>query len=423
MTSAQDRVRLCIERANANAEAMATAYLARRDEEALLDADILDPARPLAGQVLAVKACFDVTGWVTHAGSSVLADIPPAGTDAPMVAALRDAGAIVLAQTNMTEFAYGALGLNRTYGTPTTPLAPGEERVAGGSTSGGAVAVALGAADIALGSDTSGSIRIPAAFCGVAGFKPSQGRYSPGGMIPLSRSFDAPGIITQTVADLRRVDDAIAVRATPPTDRAIEDLRLIVPVDAIEAGMTDQAVDAFEQVVERLEAAGAMITRTNMPMLTEACLAARNGSMIAVEAYDWHRELIAHRLDDYDPRVGPRIMHGAEVLAADYVAAARKIRECELRYDQSMTTVDAIITPTVPILPPRIEDLQTTDAYLAMNTEVLRLTEIANRLDVPSVTMPCEANTTQPIGVMLTGRRRQDDQLLDIAVAVASVAA
>ncbi|HEY4608078.1 MAG TPA: amidase family protein, partial [Ilumatobacteraceae bacterium] len=373
MTSAVDRVRACIEHADAESDAIATAYLARRDQQALTEAAAVDPSLPLAGQVLAVKACFDVHGWITHAGSAVLADAAPATADAPMVEQLRSAGAIVLAQTNMTEFAYGALGLNSTYGTPTTPLCPGEDRVAGGSTSGGAVAVALGAADIALGSDTSGSIRIPAAFVGVAGFKPSQGRYPSGGMIPLSPSFDAPGIIATTVAELRRIDEAITPRATPPTLAAIDDLRLMVPVDAIEAGGTDaEVIDSFEDVLERLAAAGATITKTDMPMLTEASIAAREGWVIAVEAYDWHRRLIADRLDMYDPRVGSRIMLGAQVLAADYVAALRRIRECRLRYDQAVIDVDAVITPTVPILPPRIADLQTTDAYLSMNTEVLR---------------------------------------------------
>ena len=168
-----------------------------------------DTTLPLAGEVLTVKACFDVAGWTTHAGSAVLAGAPPAVADAPIVAALRSAGAILLAQSNMTEFAYGALGLNSTYGTPTTPLRPGEERVSGGSTSGGAVAVALGAADISLGSDTSGSIRIPAAFCGVAGFKPSQGRYPSDGMIPLAASFDAPGLVATTAANLRHIDAAL----------------------------------------------------------------------------------------------------------------------------------------------------------------------------------------------------------------------
>ena len=158
------------------------------------------------------------------------------------------------------------------------------------------------------------------------------------------------------------------------------------------------------------------ITETELPMLTEASIAAREGYVIAVEAYDWHRELIAEHLDLYDTRVGSRILHGAGVLAADYVAALRKIDDCRRRYDAALQGVDAILTPTVPILPPRIADVQTTDSYLAMNTEVLRLTEFANRLDLPSATLPGGSPDRQPIGLMLTGKRGDDVVLLDLAV-------
>ena len=418
MQSPAEHVNHCIERATAQAEAMTTALLARRDDEALAEAAVVDPTLPLAGEVVVVKACFDVAGWTTHAGSAVLAGAAPADVDAPLVAALRSAGAIVLAQTNMTEFAYGALGLNSTYGDPTTPLRPGEKRVAGGSTSGGSVAVALGAADFALGSDTSGSIRIPAAFCGVAGFKPSQGRYPSGGMIPLAASFDAPGFVAPTIAYLRRVDAALVDDdRRPPIERMLGDVHLLAPVDAIRAGATDQIVlDRFAEWIRVLTAAGANLTEIELPMLTEASMAAREGYVIAVEAYDWHRELIAQHLDGYDTRVGSRIMHGAEVLASDYVAASRKIADCRRRYDTALQGADAILTPTVPILPPRIADVQTTDAYLTMNTEVLRLTEFANRLDLPSATLPGGFPDRQPIGLMLTGRRGGDVALLDLAV-------
>ena len=397
---------------------MANALLARRDDDALAEAAVVDPTLPLAGEVVVVKACFDVAGWTTHGGSAVLADSAPAEVDAPLVANLRSSGAIVLAQTNMTEFAYGALGLNSTYGDPTTPLRPGEQRVAGGSTSGGAVAVALGAADFALGSDTSGSIRIPAAFCGLAGFKPSQGRYPSGGMIPLAASFDAPGFVAPTVNYLRRVDTALVDGRRPlPVDWPLGDVHLLVPVDAIRAGATDQIVlDRFAEWIGVLTAAGVTITETELPMLTEASMAAREGYVIAVEAYDWHRELIAQHLDAYDPRVGSRILHGAQVLASDYVAALRKIADCRGRYDAALHGAAAILTPTVTILPPRIADVQTTDAYLAMNTEVLRLTEFANRLDLPSATLPGNSPDRQPIGLMLTGKRAGDVVLLDLAV-------
>lgn len=413
-----ENVNHCIARAAAHAHEMALAFVARRDDEAVAEAAAVDSSLPLAGEVLVVKACFDVAGWTTHAGSAVLADADPAQIDAPIVAELRSAGAIVLAQTNMTEFAYGALGLNRTYGDPQTPLRPGEGRVAGGSTSGGAVAVALGAADFALGSDTSGSIRIPAAFCGVAGFKPSQGRYPSGGLIPLAASFDAPGFVAPTVQYLRKIDTVlVAGDRRPPWRRPMSDVHLLVPVDAIRAGATDRTVlDRFEQWIGVLADAGVNITPTELPMLTEASIAAREGYVIAVEAYDWHRELIARHPDRYDARVGSRILHGAEVLASDYVAALRRIGDCRHRYDAALRGADAILTPTVPILSPRIADLQTNDAYLAMNTEVLRLTEFANRLDLPSATMPGGFSDRQPIGLMLTGKRAGDVGLLDLAV-------
>jgi aspartyl-tRNA(Asn)/glutamyl-tRNA(Gln) amidotransferase subunit A len=399
---------------------MSIALVARRDDEARAEAAAIDTSLPLAGEVLTVKACFDVAGWTTHAGSAVLAGAAPAKADAPMVHALRSAGAIVLAHTNMTEFAYGALGLNSTYGTPTTPLRPGEGRVSGGSTSGGAVAVALGVADLSLGSDTSGSIRIPAAFCGVAGFKPSQGRYPADGLIPLATSFDAPGLIAASMDRLRRVDMALIDRdPRQVSPRSLADVRLIVPVDAIHAGQTDpEVLERFDQWLHALASAGVTIVEAELPMLTEASIAAREGSTIAVEAYDWHRDLIATEFDRYDHRVGPRIRHGASVLAADYVAAMRTIASCRRRYDAAMHDADAIMTPTVPIIPPRVADVEATDAYLAKNTEVLRLTEFANRLDLPSVSLPGKLTDREPIGLMLTGRRGADAATLDLGVLI-----
>ena len=381
MRPATGHVAECIDAASQHAEAAALAFLKRRDDEAMAEAATVDPSLAIAGEVLAVKACFDVAGWTTHAGSTVLADAPPATSDAPMVSALRSAGAILLAQTNMTEFAYGALGLNSTYGTPTTPLRPRERRVSGGSTSGGAVAVALGLADIALGSDTSGSIRIPAAFCGVAGFKPSQGRYPSGGMIPLAESFDAPGLITSSAAHVRRVDAAlIDDHGRPSSPRSPGDIHMLIPRDAIDAGETDpEVLERFEHWLRVLAAAGVRLSETDLPMLTEASLVARAGSVIAVEAYDWHRDLIANHIDLYDPRVGPRIQHDADVLASQYVAALRKLRDCRRRYDTALGGADAVVTPTVAVLPPRVADVQTMQAYLTMNTEVLRLAQHAQR--------------------------------------------
>ena len=250
-------------------------------------------AAPLAGATLGVKACFDVAGWVTHAGSRVLAGEPPAARR--IVQALRHAGAALLAQNNMTEFAYGALGLNRWHGTPLTPLMADAPRVAGGSSSGGAVAVALGMATLALGSDTSGSARIPAAFCGVAGFKPSRGRYPDAGMAYLSPSFDVPGILAPDAAACLRVDRALVDEpehdgmARPTSHRhasGVTDVAeaagagadddawragagypvLVLPEDLLDA-LDAPVRQAFEAWMERMRAAGFTLRRRSCPAL------------------------------------------------------------------------------------------------------------------------------------------------------------
>ena len=414
----------CLTAADKHHSAAAVALLARRDEAALAEAAAIDASLPLAGDVLTVKALFDVAGWVTHAGSSLLADAPPATVDAPLVSVLRRAGALLTAQTNMTEFAYGALGLNDTYGTPVTPLLPGQDRVSGGSTSGGAVAVALRMADIALGSDTSGSVRIPAAFCGVAGFKPSRGRYPDGGMLWLSPTFDVPGIIARSADDCRRVDAAITCRSPSPTTvRSLTSVHAIVPSEVARDQLDPEIEATFGSWCSSLANAGARVTEKSMPCLTDASAAARDGGVIAAEAYMLHREWINSSPERYDHRVGPRIALGQHVLAHQYIAALRRLRQCADRFhaDLAEAGADLIITPTVSMLPPRISDLVDYDTYLAINIESFRLTEFANRLDLPSISIPGDLAQPRPYGLLLTGQRHQDDDLLDIAAAMEAI--
>jgi aspartyl-tRNA(Asn)/glutamyl-tRNA(Gln) amidotransferase subunit A len=414
-------LRDCLDNIVRNSDVAEVALLRRRDADALVEAGACPDDTPLDGAVLTVKACFDVAGWVTHAGSSVLADAPVADTDAPLVIALRDAGAILLAQTNMTEFAYGALGLNDTYGTPTTPLCPGEGRVSGGSTSGGAVAVAVGFADISLGSDTSGSVRIPAAFCGIAAFKPSRGRYPDGRMTYLSTSFDVPGIIAGNIAACRRVDATLTGGPSREGQDGATAPHLLVPAGVATDGADAEVVEHFESWLTRLAAAGVRVSRVDMPMLEASSAAARDGGMISAEAYMLHRDRLEVAAERYDPRVGPRIAAGADVRAHAYAAAQLQLRRCRDEYDDALTSLgaDAIVSPTVPILPPRIDELQDPDAYLRANVQTFRLTEFANRLDLPSTTMPggpSSSGDRRPVGLLLTGRRGGDRELLDLAV-------
>ena len=415
--------------ADSHGTAAEIALLRRRDNAALREASELDrlvsegsPVAPLAGLTLTVKACFDVAGWVTHAGSSVLAEEAPADVDAAAVSALREAGAVLIAQTNMTEFAYGALGLNDTYGTPTTPLYPHGERVSGGSTSGGAVAVALGIADVSLGSDTSGSVRIPAAFCGVAGFKPSRGRYPGAGMLYLSTSFDVPGIVATSAEMCRRVDAALTGRSATnfPARSSVHGLRLLAPVGITGNGVDPGIVSAFEEWIAVLAQAGAKVTRQPMPCIMQSGTAAREGGIISAEAYMQHRERLQASGHRYDQRVGPRISAGADVRAHSYAAGLRRLAALARQFDIDMADADAdvVVTPTVPILPPRVADLQTNEAYLAANTQAFRLTEFANRLDLPSISVPGDLGRRRPFGLLITGRRGRDADLLETAVQI-----
>ncbi|QVN21506.1 amidase family protein [Burkholderia pyrrocinia] len=421
-----ERLRTSLARADAHPDDIGTAWLARCDKAALDEARAADAsarrdasAVPLAGAVLTVKACFDSEGWVTHAGSRVLAGGPPARADAALVAALRRAGAVRIAQTAMTEFAYGALGVNRAYGTPATPLDARRERVAGGSSSGAAVSVALGAADLSIGSDTSGSARIPAAFCGVAGFKPSRGRYPDAGMRFLSTTFDVPGILAATARMCRRVDAVLHGRAAGrPVPASIKDLHFIVP-ERFATDDVDPAVgQAFDTWLSRLSAQGARIERKRLDCAVEAGAVARAGGIIAAEAFMLHRTLMETAADRYDPLVGPRIAAGEHVRAHDYAAALLRLAALADAYHAELGDAHAVLTPTVPMLPPRIADLADETAYLAANARAFRLTEFANRLDLPSISVPGDCRQKRPIGLLLTGRRGDDARLLDAAVLV-----
>ncbi|NTZ86385.1 amidase [Burkholderia metallica] len=423
-----DRLRGCLERADAHPGDIGTAWLARRDEAAAGEARARDTARregeagvPLAGTVLTVKACFDCEGWVTHAGSRVLVDEPPARSDAALVSALRRAGAVLVAQTAMTEFAYGALGVNRAYGTPTTPLDARRERVAGGSSSGAAVSVALGAADLSLGSDTSGSARIPAAFCGVTGFKPSRGRYATDGMRFLSTSFDVPGLLAATVGLCRQADAALhgadaSRRQGQPA--SIRDLHFIVPEPFATDDLDPVVGRAFDAWLSRLSAHGARISRKRLDCVAEAGAVARAGGIIAAEAFMLHRARLATAADRYDPLVGPRIAAGEHVRAHDYAAALLRLAALADAYHADLGDADAVLTPTVPMLPPRAADLADEAVYLAQNARAFRLTEFANRLDLPSISVPGDLQSRQPVGLLITGRRGEDAQLFDVAAAV-----
>lgn len=425
--SISDHLEACLRRIDAQPDTRDLVFTrldaagARAAAKTQEDSSTPDAGKPLAGLLCSVKACYDVQGWVSHAGSVALRALPAAARDADMVRALRKAGAIVLGQTNMTEFAYGALGVNEAYGTPLTPLLPGNDCVAGGSSSGAAVSVALQFVDLALCTDTSGSARIPAAFCGVAGYIPSHGAWPSGGLLGLAPTFDTPGIMARSAQLCLEAVEALALdnvdgqAREPAKDTA--SYRFLVPDEILLARPETRVLDAFEHAVARLQALGAQIVRAPCAPVKQAGEIAGEGGMIAAEAYAIHEHYLERYGDGYDPLIRSRIEQGRLVAAHDYVRARWQLEGLAADYEKALTGFDALLTPTSPIYPPSVAALRDQAQYLETNRKSFAYTEIANRFGLPSVSLP-GLTPGIPAGVLMTGRHGRGRSLLQMASAL-----
>ncbi|MEW5888454.1 MAG: amidase [Pseudomonadota bacterium] len=377
---------------------------------------------PLAGIPVSIKDLFDVRGQVTTAGSRVLRDAAPAQADAPAIARLKQAGAVIVGRTNMTEFAFSGLGLNPHYGTPLAPWRAGGARIAGGSSSGAAVSVAEGMAAMGLGTDTGGSVRIPSAFCGLTGFKPTARRVPTEGAFPLSQSLDSVGPLARTVACCA-LTDAILAGEPPvlPVTLPAKGLRLGVPQDFVLEGLDETVARAFEQALSRLAAAGVVLTEIATPEWRDLPAVNIHGGYSPIEAWAVHRERLAAREAEYDPRVAVRIRRGAAASAADYLelqaVRGRLIRSFETKAQGH----DAWVMPTVPVVPPLLAPLETDDElYAKTNLLVLRNPSVINFLDGCALTLPCQGRGTgdAPVGLMLAAPALRDRHLLRSGLAV-----
>lgn len=383
---------------------------------------------PLAGIPVSIKDLFDIEGQVTRAGSRVLDDAPPAKADALAVARLRRAGAVIVGRTNMSEFAFSGLGLNPHYGTPRSPYhadVPGDERIAGGSSSGAAASVADGMAAVALGTDTGGSIRIPSALCGLTGFKPTASRIPMQGGLPLSTSLDSFGPIGLSVACCALVDRILAAREPEvPATRPLDGVRLGVLTNYVTDGVDETVASAVSTAIKHLSAAGALVEDVRFGPLDRLPEINRFG-FAPIEAYAWHRPLLAAHSAGYDPRVLVRIMKGQPASAADYIdllqARAAMIEAARTTLWQRF---DAILCPTVPVVPPRIADLEhDDDTFGRANALILRNPSAFNFLDSCGLSLPCHPRGGAPVGLMLSGAPHTDDALLSIGRAVEAVLA
>ena len=409
----------------------ARAFMKVYADSARADADQADRLRKAGivrsmvdGLPISVKDLFDVGGDVTRAGSKLLANAPPAPADAPAVARLRAAGAVIVGRSNMVEFAFGAVGANPHYGTPKNPWDRKTGRVPGGSSSGAAVSVADGMNVMGLGTDTRGSIRQPAALCGVAGFKPTARRVPRQGAFPLSYTLDSIGPLANTVECCAAYD---AVLAGEPDARLKElparGLRLLLPRSSAIEELDAAVAKAFEASLAALSRAGAVIEERKVPSFDRQAEFFRNGGFAAAEAYAIHKRWAA-RFAEYDPRVAKRMTLGKDIAAWELVELGL-MREAYMKeLGELMAPFDAFLIPTAPCIAPTIAEASASDeAYFRWNSRILRNTGLANFLDGCAATLPCHAPGEAPVGLMVCGVAMSDRHVLAAARAVEGVLA
>ncbi len=400
--------------------------------QARASADAMDALRragrapgPFAGIPISLKDLLDVAGEPTLAGSVVLANAPPAQSHAPLVQRLLAAGLVPVGRTNMTEFAFSGVGINPHYGTPRSPFgrtADGAGRVPGGSSSGAAVSISDGMALAAIGTDTGGSCRIPAAFCGVVGYKPTARRVPLTGVTPLSPSLDSVGPLAASVEACAIMDAILAgipvpsLRATPPAG-----LRLVYPANIDPDTMDAPTERAIDRALQRLDRAGVVVVHKNLPSLDMLVAAHARGGFAVVESYTWHRTLLADHAPLYDPRVANRILPGAKMAAADYVALVEARARVIAAFADDMAPFDALVMPTVPIAPPPITAFDGEADYIRLNAAILRLPSQINFVDGCAISLPCHEPGAPPAGLTLAATGLSDARLFRIAASVESV--
>ncbi|HVX76292.1 MAG TPA: amidase [Bradyrhizobium sp.] len=399
------------------------------DKEAALDAaDAMDHLRKanaapsrFAGIPVSIKDLFDIKGQVTRAGSRVLEDSAPADADAPVVARLRRAGFVVIGRTNMTEFAYSGIGINPHFGTPKGAWQRRAGHVPGGSSSGAAVSVADGMAHGALGTDTGGSCRIPAAFNGIVGFKPTQRRIPLDGGVPLSFTLDSFGPLARTTSCCAILDAVLADQPIAPLQpRPIKGMHLAVPTTVALDELDDAVAKTFERALQTLSRQGAVIERIEMPEFLDVAVIGAKGGFPAAESYAWHRFLLTSKGDDYDPRVSMRILRGEAITAADYIEMLNARRSLIARAEKRIAPYDALVLPTTANTPPRIADLADDKAFTSENLRALRNCTLINLIDGCAISLPAHREGEVPVGLMLAAAGGSDRRIFELAAGMES---
>ena len=428
-TSARKLVDECLARIADTAGEGARAFIHVDAEAAIEAAEAMDRLRevkaapsPFAGIPVSIKDLFDINGQVTRAGSRALDGSAPAEADASAVARLRRAGFIVIGRTNMTEFAYSGIGINPHFGTPKGAWQRSVGHVPGGSSSGAAVSVVDRMAHGALGTDTGGSCRIPAAFNGIVGFKPTQRRVPLDGGVPLSFTLDSFGPLARTVGCCAVLDAVLADESVKPLQpRSIKGMRLAVPTTVALDELEEAVARTFERALETLSRQGALIERIAVPEFLDVGVMNTKGGFAAAESYAWHRYLIISHGNVYDPRVAMRILRGEAISAADYIDLLEMRKSLIARSTVRLAPYDALVLPTTANTPPRIADLADDKAFTAANLLALRNCTLINMIDGCAISLPCHREGEVPVGLMLAAAGGSDRRIFELAAAMEAV--
>lgn len=378
---------------------------------------------PLHGVPIALKDLIDTAGTRTTSASALHASRLPAG-DAEVVRRLRQAGAVIVGKNNLHEFAYGGSSLISHFGEVHNPWDQG--RITGGSSGGSAAAVVAGLAYAAIGTDTAGSIRQPAALCGSVGLKATYGRVSSRGVIPLSSSLDHVGPLTRSVSDAAIVLQAIAgfdsaditsaeisvADYTSAIREGVKGLRVGIPRPYFFDDLDTEVAAALEHAVSGIQTMVAQVREVRLNVPTDRTLQ-------MAESYACHAESSARTPEQYQPETLRRIRTGEKITAAEYIRARRELDEARRSIRQAFAEVDLLLTPTTPMAAPNIAELQATpDALRPAELKLLRNTRPFNVWGLPAISLPC--GFTQPglpIGLQIAGPHWREDLVLRLAYA------
>lgn len=373
----------------------------------------------LHGMVISLKDNLDVAGETTMGGTLVCEGEPVAQQDALVVARLRQAGAVLMGKTNMSEFAFSGVGINPHYGTPVNPADPHTARVPGGSSAGAAVSVALGLAQAAIGTDTGGSVRIPAALCGLVGFKGTQSRIPRDGVMELSRTLDTVGVISRSVKEVLQVDAVISQQALPTRPLTLQGLRFAVPQTLLLDDMEPEVAKAFAAALSKLSAAGAQVIDITFSELADIASLSLPGGFSPVEGYAAHHQRLERAPQMIDPRVAARMALGKGVSALDYLGLHNRRNAWIARATRTLQDFDAVLCPTVPCLAPEMAPLVADDeTFFKANRWLLRNPSAINYLNGCAFSLPCHSQGDLPVGLMVSALQGQDSRLAQVSLAV-----